>query len=420
MRERTAELELQNTVVERQKGEIEELLDESREISRLKSEFLANMSHEIRTPMSGVIGMTQLALATHLDHEQREYIMAVRNCGQALLGVINDILDFSKIEAGRMELAPEPFGLRECIRDALQVFAWSAREKGIELTHTVADDVPDSLCGDEGRLRQILLNLVGNALKFTERGGITVAVTREEMAGSEYNLRFSVADTGMGIPSEKQAVIFEAFAQVDGSTKRRRGGTGLGLAISAKLVALMNGRIWVESEVTKGSTFAFTARFEKTAFAPVSSTARYWTPHPVRPLRVLVAEDNLVNQRLAQRMLEKAGHQAVIASNGQAAVDAVKNEHFDLVLMDLQMPGMDGFEATAAIRQWQAENPEAPIIPIVAMTAHAMDRHREQCLEAGMNGYLSKPVNPSDLLMTIEQVCGFAEDDASLRGQPSF
>ncbi len=410
VRQRTTELEGQNRLVERQKHEIEKLLQRTQESSRLKSEFLANMSHEIRTPMNGVIGMAQLALATQLDDEQRGYIATVRECGEALLGVINDILDFSKIEAGRMELASQPFRPREVLKDALSVFSWQVRRDGLEFSSTVADDVPETLVGDSGRLRQVLLNLVGNAIKFTERGGVSVRLSRDSGDAHECTIRIAVSDTGIGIPPDKQAVIFEAFAQADGSMRRRQGGTGLGLAISSKLVHMMHGRIWVESTSGAGSTFFFTARFQilSEAIAPPAD------PAPVslnsRSLRVLVVEDNPVNQKVMRKLLEREGHRTTVVSDGVQAVEAARSEPFDLIFMDLQMPGMDGFEATALIRQQAV--PSANHVPIVALTAHAMDTHREQCLRAGMDGFLAKPVNFTELQGVIASVCASGPRDS--------
>jgi signal transduction histidine kinase/ligand-binding sensor domain-containing protein/CheY-like chemotaxis protein len=426
VRERTAELELQKSLVERQKREIEDLLRQSEEISRLKSEFLANMSHEIRTPMNGVIGMTQLVLETPLSDEQREYIATARDSAEALLVVINDILDFSKIEAGRMELALEPFAPRKCVADALAVFAWKAGDKGIRLRQEIDPAVPELLSGDADRLRQVLLNLVGNAMKFTERGEVVLKValdSRTDGPPGGRTLLFSVSDTGIGIPREKQSVIFEAFAQADGSARRRRGGTGLGLAISAKLVDLMGGSIRVESEPGTGSTFSFRIPFAippaGAAAAEIPTATPAGQPAPLFPhqpvpaadsLSILLAEDNVVNQLLAQRMIEKMGHSVTVADNGRKAVEAALRQTFDLILMDLQMPEMDGFEATASIREAEARPGAAPRhTPIVALTAHAMAGDREQCLRAGMDYYISKPIDFAALRALVDRCAGKAE-----------
>lgn len=409
--ERTSELQLQKRLVEQQKQEIEELLRKSQEISRLKSEFLANMSHEIRTPMNGVLGMTQLVLDTPLNEEQREYIATVRDSAESLLVVINDILDFSKIEAGKMELARDPFSVRKCVGDALQVFSWKAEAKGLRLDSEIDPRVPELVAGDAGRVRQILLNLLGNAMKFTERGEIRLMVVPDEQASSPSHLRFSVADTGIGIPPDKQAVIFEAFAQADGSSRRRCGGTGLGLAISSKIAKLMGGRLWVVSDPGAGSTFTFTvplAPSDGFEIVAAPSGPRVWnaTPPGAMPacLSILLAEDNAVNQRLAQRMIEKMGHQVTVVDNGRKAVETALRQNFDIILMDLQMPEMDGFEATACIRD--AEARARRYTPIVAVTAHAMAGDREQCLRAGMDHYISKPIDFQALRDLVNRCAG--------------
>jgi CheY-like chemotaxis protein len=356
--------------------------------------------------MNAIIGMTELVLDSRLDAEQREYLEMVLESGNSLLGLLNDILDFSKIEAGKLDLEPIDFELRQWLADCVKSLAFRAKQKNLYLRCEIAAETPEWLNGDPHRLRQILVNLISNAIKFTETGGVTIRVLPLTQGGRIGILRFEVHDTGIGVPKGKWRTIFEEFEQADSTTKRKYGGTGLGLAICSRLVAMMRGEIGVESDEGQGSTFFFTARFGLPARKPSEDSAA--TPEAVAaavgsegpPLLVLLAEDSQMNQRLAIGLLQKKGHRVVVAANGKLAVETFKTERFDMVLMDVQMPEMDGFEATQAIRALEAPDER---IPIIAMTAHAMKGDRERCLKAGMDGYLAKPIRAADLYRILDK-----------------
>ena len=402
--------------VEQTKKELEKTITElnkakqiTEEATLAKSSFLANMSHEIRTPLNGIIGMADLALMDENNTEsQTERLNDIKQSGESLLDIINEILDISKIEANKLVLEEVEFNTRDLIKKIEKLLSVKTFRKELEFTTNISSDMPDILIGDPLRIRQILINLAGNAIKFTNKGSVSINVKLLKKEKNNLKIEFSVEDTGIGISKEKIAYLFESYSQAEKSTTRRHGGTGLGLTISKKLVEMMDGTIEVESEIGKGSKFYFIIELKQgkalkaTDKSSIKNLETEKKKTSSKQLSILIVEDQLINRKIIFQLLKRKGHKITSAENGKIALEKAKSEKFDMIFMDIQMPEMDGLEATKLIRKFEKDNKTHT--PIIAMTAHAMKGDKEVCLAAGMNHYITKPINPAELYSVIEKL----------------